>query len=125
MLVRSSDMRRTLANAVLLVTLGIFFAPALTALAAPPVPICCRRGGAHHCAAMAETLGAQGTSLRSTSACPVRQAPQLGSSVVALTVSRAAHVELHRQLIIAMAVSRRHFAPVHADHLRGPPSLLV
>ena len=74
---------------------------------------------------MAETLGVQGTSLRSASACPMRQAPQLGSSVVALTISRAAQVELHRQLMIAAAVSRRHFAPAHSDHLRGPPSLLV
>lgn len=117
-------MRRALANAVLLVTLGMFFAPALTALAAPPVPICCRRGGAHHCVVMADTLGAQGTSLRSNSACPERQSPQLGSSNVALTVSRAAHVELHRQFMIATAVSRRHVAAVHSDHLRGPPSLL-
>lgn len=118
-------MRRAIANAVLLVTLGIFFAPALTALAAPPVPICCRRAGAHHCVAMAEALGVQGTSLRSATACPVRQAAQLGSSITALTVSRIAHVELRRQLMIAAAVSRRHFAPAHSDHLRGPPSLLV
>src|SRR5579859_7328681 len=108
-------MRRAIANAVLLVTLGIFFAPALTALAAPPVPICCRRGGVHHCAAMAETLGTQGTSLRCASACPMRQAPQLGSSVVALTVSRATHIELHRQLMIAAAVSQRHFAAAQSD----------
>lgn len=120
----SLNMRRAIANAVLLVTLGIFFAPALTAFTSPPVPFCCRRGGAHHCAMKAEMMRNQGTSLRTDNPCPMRQGSQLGSSIVALPVSRTAHIELHRQSLIDAAIARRHFAPVLADHLRGPPALL-
>jgi hypothetical protein len=115
-------MRRSIANALLLVTLGIFFAPALTAFTTPPVPLCCRRGGAHHCAMMAEMMiGDQGTSFRADNPCPMRQASQLGSSVIALPVSRTTQVELHRQLLVGFAVSRRYFTLINSTHSRGPP----
>jgi hypothetical protein len=73
---------------------------------------------------MAEMMRDQGSSLRADNLCPMRQQSQLGSSIVALPVSRVAQIELHRQSLIDAAVSRRHFAPAHDDHLRGPPALL-
>lgn len=126
MLVRCFSMRRAIANTVLLVTLGIFFAPALTAVAAPPLPMCCRRGGMHHCAMMAEMMRREeGTSLRTNNPCPMRQAFQIGTSVIALPVTRCAHFESNRELLSASAALRVRFAPVPEDHQRAPPANLL
>ena len=120
----SRTMRRAVANAVLLFTLGIFFAPALTALTIPAVPLCCRRGGAHHCAMMADMMRDESTSLRANNPCPMRQAPQVGSSIIALPVSRTLHFELTRQALIVAAISSTHFAHALLVRQRGPPALL-
>jgi hypothetical protein len=119
-------MRRAIANSVLLVTLGIFFAPALTALASPPLPMCCRRGGMHHCAVMAQMMmREQGTSLRANNPCPMQQASQIGSSVIALPVSRNLQFQLHHQFLIGISGLSIHIAPAPHAHLRGPPELLA
>ena len=119
-----SQMRRLVANSVLLVMLGIFFAPAVTAAAPQPLPICCRRGGAHHCAAMAQMPSTSGKNFRSENSCPMRQAPLLGSSVVGLPASRSAEIQLWQHALIGAPVSRCHFRIARSDRQRGPPSLL-
>jgi len=101
--------------------LGFFFAPAIVASLPQAVPICCRRGGAHHCAMTAEMMNTGGTAFRCNNPCPVRQGSQLGSSLVALPVLRSPQIELHRQSFIADAVSRRHVTVTHSAFSRGPP----
>jgi hypothetical protein len=117
-------MRRAIANSVVLVMLSIFFAPAIAASAPNPVPLCCRRGGAHHCTAVATMMSTDETGLRTNNPCPMRQGPQLGSSVVALPASLSAHIKLHGQSGISRVISQWYLAPVSADHQRGPPTLL-
>jgi hypothetical protein len=114
-------MRRLLANSLLVVMLGLFFAPAIVASVPQPVPICCRRGGAHHCAMTAEMMSTNGTAFRCNNPCPMRLGSQLGSSLVALPISRSAQIEFSRQSLIATAVSRRHVTIIHSDFSRGPP----
>lgn len=116
-------MRRFIANSVLLVMLGIFFAPALTAFTIPSIPMCCRRGGSHHCAMMAEMMRDEGTSLRASNPCPMREAPQVGSSIIALPVSRTLHCELARQGLIIATISFRQYALALLVRQRSPPAL--
>jgi hypothetical protein len=120
---RVLSMRRVVANCVVLVLLGIFFAPAIAAAAPNPVPLCCRRGGAHHCLAMAAIMGTDGTCVRANNPCPMRQGPQLGSSVIGLPASLATSFELGDQARIRGVVPEGYFAPVSADRQRGPPTL--
>jgi len=117
-------MRRLVANSVLLVMLGVFFAPAMMIAAPAPTPICCRRAGAHHCSASTETANAGGNAFRANRGCPFRQASQLGSSRIALPVSEAAAANLSQHVLIGVAVSRRYFTSSYSDPQRGPPALL-
>jgi hypothetical protein len=114
-------MRRLLANSLLAVMLGLFFAPAIVASVPQPVPICCRRGGVHHCAMTAEMMSADRTAFRCNNPCPMRQGAQLGSSHVALPISLSAQIALGRQSLIAGAVSCRHVTIIHSGFSRGPP----
>ncbi|HVH87097.1 MAG TPA: hypothetical protein VM912_10250 [Terriglobales bacterium] len=117
-------MRRLVANSVLLVMLGLFFAPAIAIAAPAPVPMCCRRGGAHHCSAASEVMGTSANGFRANHACPFQQGSQLGSSKVALPLAQAAAMDLCRQLVVGNAVSQRHFTASYSDYQRGPPALL-
>ena len=118
-------MRRAIANSVLLVILGTFFAPALTSFASPPVPICCRRGGMHHCAMMAEMLRTQGTSFYKDNPCPMRDAARIGPCSVGLPVSSFTHLESHHPWLVAFGFVGKDFSPAPADNQRGPPTNLL
>jgi hypothetical protein len=114
-------MRRAIANSVVLVMLSIFFAPAIAASAPNPVPLCCRRGGAHHCTAVA-AASAEGTTFRVDNPCPMHQGPQLGSSVVALPAALSAGVELGHSGRIAAIIPEWYSARFYAEYQRGPPT---
>jgi len=117
-------MRKLVANSVLLMMLGIFFAPAIMVAAPAPAPICCRRAGAHHCSALVEIATTGGNAFRANRGCPFRQVSQLGSSRVALPVSGTATIDLYQQVLVGAAVSRPDFASTYSDPQRGPPALL-
>src|SRR4051812_42876447 len=114
-------MRRAVANSVVLVLLSIFFAPAIAASAPNPVALCCRRGGAHHCTAMAAMVSTDRTCFRTDNPCPMGQGPQLGSSVVALPGSLTSQVGISGRWLLGRAALSSHFAPLRAEHQRGPP----
>jgi len=118
-------MRRLVANSVLAVMLGTLFAPAIVASVRQPVPICCRRGGAHHCVMTADTIASGGTVFRSNNPCPMRQGWQLGSSLIALPVSRSAQFESRQPSVSPGLVLNQYVARVFSDHLRGPPALAI
>jgi len=104
--------------------LGPFFAPLLSAATPIPVPVCCRRGGAHHCSTMAEIPPGGGNAFRATNPCSMRQLQQLGTSVFALPISSSAEIDARLESFISGAVSQRHFTPVYSIRQRGPPALL-
>ena len=118
------QMRRLAASSILLLILGPFFAPLISAAAPTPVPVCCRRGGAHHCSTMAETSRGGGNAFRATNRCPMRQLQQLGTSVFALPISSSAQIDARLESFIGGAVSQQHFTPVYSIRQRGPPALL-
>jgi hypothetical protein len=120
-----SSVRRLSANSILLVMLGVFLAPAITAIVPQPVAACCRRGGAHHCAMMAASLNSSGTSFRSDAACPMRQAPQLGSSIVGLTVSTSARAQVEARCIQVLIATDYFHTIARNQQQRGPPPLAL
>src|SRR5437016_2019541 len=76
-----------------------------------PLPACCRRGGAHHCAMMAMLMGSEGTSFRGISPCPMQHAEQLGSTVaIALPLPLTAHPDLSHEKLISAASSAHDFS---------------
>ena len=117
-------MRRLVANSLLLLFLGMFIAPAFTAATtSSPLPACCRRGGAHHCAMMAMLISEEGTSFRSVNPCPMQHQGQLGPTVaIAPPASQSAHIDLRPETLVSRAVSRAEFTLALANHQRGPPS---
>jgi len=117
-------MRRLTASSILLLILGPFFAPVISAATASPVPVCCRRDGSHHCVAMAETGAGSSDGFRASNPCPMRPGQQLATVIVALPPSSSARTEIAGQLLIRAAVSVRHFTSISADHQRGPPAQL-
>jgi hypothetical protein len=118
-------MRRLIANSVLLVILGTFFAPALTSVASPPVPLCCRRGGMHHCAMMTQMLLVHCTSVYPDNPCPMRRAPQLGPCSIGIPVSGFAHSESYHQALVFAGITGKDFSPVPPDNQRAPPAYLL
>ena len=120
------SMRRFVANAITLVMLVLFFAPAIMAAVPQPLPACCRRGGAHHCAMMADMmLRSDGIAIRCNNPCPMRQAPQIGTSIAALVVSQSAEIILRAQLIIVTAYCPPDSPRILTDRQRGPPQTLL
>jgi hypothetical protein len=115
-------MRRIVANSLLLITLGVFFAPVLAAELPAPVAQCCLRTGKHHCAAMSVGRDS-GNSFRATNDCPVRGA-QASSISAFVSGIHSAQVELCSRALIGSAVARQRAASIRADHLRGPPAIL-
>lgn len=115
-------MRRVVANSLLLITLGLFFAPVLAAELPAPVPQCCLRGGKHHCAAMLQVGGAEKT-FRATNQCPVRGVQ--ASSVSAIVYpTQPSQVEFGIEALVAPVVAGFAAATICTDHLRGPPVAL-
>ena len=117
-------MRKLAANSILLLIMGPFFVPVISAAAPSPIPACCRRGGSHHCEAMAQMLASSRDALRANNPCPMREGRQLATVIAALPRSYTTHNGLARQLLVRSAVSVRHFAPTDTEHQRGPPALL-
>jgi len=116
-------MRKLAAISILLLFIGPFFVPVISAAAPFPVPACCRRDGSHHCEAMAN-MASSSDAIRASNPCPMRGGQQLATVIAALPRSYSAHNGIARQLLLGSAVSKRHFAPVDAEHQRGPPALL-
>jgi hypothetical protein len=115
-------MRRTIANSLLLITLGLFFAPVIAAELPAPVAQCCLRTGKHHCAAM--SLGRDsGNSFRATNDCPIRGGQAFSISAV-VSATHSAQLELCSHALISSVVARQRGAAIRADHLRGPPAIL-
>jgi hypothetical protein len=115
-------MRRTIANSLLLITLGLFFAPVLVAELPAPVAQCCLRTGKHHCAAMSVGRDS-GNSFRATNDCPIRGGQAFSISAV-VYASHCAELEFCSHALIISVVARQRAAAIRADHLRGPPAIL-
>ncbi len=80
-------MRKPLSSLVLLLALSLMtFAPWLASLP-QSLPACCRAGGKHHCAAMAD-MGGKGFQAQ-TPHCPYRSGPAVTPTHVVLQLSRA------------------------------------
>jgi hypothetical protein len=115
-------MRRTIANSLLLITLGLFFAPVVAAELPAPVAQCCLRTGKHHCVAM--SLGRDsGNNFRATNDCPIRGGQAFSISAVVSATHSAQH-EFRSHALIGSAAARQRAAAIRADHLRGPPAIL-
>lgn len=117
-------MRKLAAISIVLLIMGTFFVPVISAAAPSPVPVCCRRGGSHHCEALAQLPASSSDAIRASNQCPMRQGQQLATVIAALPQAYSAHNGIARQLLVRSAVSERHFAPIDAEHQRGPPALL-
>jgi hypothetical protein len=115
-------MRRAIANSLLLITLGLFFAPMLAAELPAPIPQCCLRGGKHHCAAMLQAGGAEKT-FRAANQCPVRGLQAASVSAIVYP-THSSHIELGVEALVAPVVAGFSAATICADHLRGPPVIL-
>jgi len=119
-------MRRLVANSMLLVMLGILFAPTLLTAAPQPNSACCRPGGAHQCMRMTEIiLSTNQAALRRNDPCPMRQGAQLTSSIVALPVSGFAALDLHRQALFSSSALRTFSAELRCSRSRGPPIVVL
>lgn len=118
-------MRKLIANSVLLLILAVFFAPAFTNAASASVPLCCRRGGAHHCTAVAQVLDGRGISFRAAATCPMGHGPLLVSSVAALPASHSLAIHVEREAFLNRALKARCFSVSDSDHQRGPPERLL
>lgn len=115
-------MRRIIANSLLLITLGVFFAPVLAAEVPAPVPQCCLRSGKHQCATMSVGRDS-GKTFRAPNNCPVRRVE--ASSISAFVSGiHSAQVELCSHALIGNVVAHQRAASVRTDHLRGPPAIL-
>ena len=117
-------MRKLAAISILLLITGPFFVPVVSAAAPSPVPVCCRRDGSHHCEAMAQIPASSSDAIRANNPCPMREGQQLATVIAALPRSYSAHNGIARQLLVRSAVFEQHFAPIDAEHQRGPPALL-
>jgi len=113
-------MRRSTAITLLLLMLAAWLAPAAVATATNPLPVCCRAGGAHHCAAMVPRATEGGLQFQGQS-CPHRQpvactacaAPPPAARTVALAHVRPFSSEFHPELFFS------HREPPHSQ--RAPP----
>ena len=117
-------MRKLAAISILLLIIGPFLVPVISAAAPSPVPVCCRRDGSHHCQAMAQIPASNSDAIRASNPCPMRESQQLATVIAALPRSYQAHNGIARQRLIRSAISNRYFAPIDAKHQRGPPALL-
>src|SRR5436305_13651315 len=108
-------MRKLAATSILLLIMGPFFAPVISAATPARVPVCCRRNGAHHCSAVKEMLATVGAAFRTSNPCPMRQSQQLASLIVALAPPSSARTENARQVSFGRAASRRHLTPIRLD----------
>ena len=87
-----------------------------------PLPACCRRGGAHHCAMMAMLMGTEGTSFRGANPCPMLHAGQLGSTVaVTLPVEPPTMGQLCDEELIRVSSFRPLVSSSLPNRQRGPP----
>ena len=120
----NSNVRKLIANSVLLLTLGVFFVPAFANPALTAVPVCCRRGGAHHCSAVAQVLNKSETSLRARNSCPMWHGPLLVSGITGLPASMSLANVLNRQLLASRPLALSLLANHSSEYQRGPPKLL-
>ncbi|HET9742472.1 MAG TPA: hypothetical protein VFQ00_06970 [Terriglobales bacterium] len=116
-------MRRFAANSLLIAMLALFFAPALAAAVPVPVPACCRRGGQHHCMAMA--VAPESTGFRRDSRCPMRLGAQLCSMQAALPGFGGSQLWFRTSSLIFSIRDSGPLLLARADHLRGPPPVLA
>ncbi|MBV9434801.1 MAG: hypothetical protein JOZ44_02040 [Acidobacteria bacterium] len=118
-------MRRVIANSLLVITLALFFSPALTAVTTQPIPICCRRGGMHHCAMMAQMIGReQGTVLHANNPCPMRHESQIGTAPYGLPASESIEASSVQQLLSGVSSPNARVVAFFVSRERGPPSPL-
>ena len=118
-------MRKLIANSVLLLMLAVFFRPAFANAGAASFPACCRRGGVHHCTAVARALVPGEPSLRSAVSCPMWHGQLLVSSVAALPVSQSFAFYVRHEALIKRSRSRSYLSSTHSDSQRGPPELFL
>jgi hypothetical protein len=113
-------MRRSVANSLLLLFFSLLIAPFSPADSSSNLPECCRRGGAHHCAAVASVLNGE-TALHSQNACPMQRHGHAATSSAALPVAESAAILAQmqpltsKQLAPAVSFSRQ------AGRERAPP----
>ncbi|HKT24454.1 MAG TPA: hypothetical protein VJR04_07610 [Terriglobales bacterium] len=118
-------MRKLTANSVLLLMLAVFFAPAFANTASAPLPACCRRGGTHHCTAVAHALIPGETSLRAAISCPMWHSPVLVSPVAALLSSQAFALGVRHEAVVNRARNSSYSSHDRSNCQRGPPELLL
>ena len=117
-------MRKLAAISILLLMIGPFCVPVISAATPSALPACCRRDGSHHCEAMKKMLASNSNSFRASNPCPMREGQKLATVIAALPRSYSTHNGIAWQLLVRSAVSERRFAPIDAEHQRGPPALL-
>ena len=69
-------------------------------------------------------MASSSAAIRANNPCPMREGQQLATVIAALPQSYSAHNGIARQLLVGSAISKRHFAPIDAEHQRGPPAVL-
>src|SRR5579884_1452163 len=120
-----SQVRKLIANAVLLFILAVFFAPAFANTTSTSLPACCRRGGAHHCTAVAHVLIPGETSFRAATSCPLWHPTVLISSIAALPSSQSLAFGARHEALVNRAHNGAYSSSARSNFQRGPPELLL
>jgi hypothetical protein len=118
-------MRKLLANSVLLLMLAVFLAPLFANATSASLPACCRRGGAHHCTAVAHALIPGENSLRAATSCPMWHPPVLVSSIAALLSSQSFALGVRHEALANRARNSTYSSSARSNFQRGPPELLL
>jgi hypothetical protein len=113
-------LRRFIANSLLLLCFGVLIAPISPAIVASNVPECCRRGGVHHCSAMASTVAGE-AAFHSQNDCPMQRGGHAVASSAALPISPSASVVKKIQPLGFADLSRASSPSRNAGHGRAPP----
>src|SRR5690348_13997921 len=105
--------------------LAVFFAPAFANATSASLPACCRRGGAHHCTAVAPAFIPGENSLRAATSCQMWHPPVLVSSIAALPSSQSFAFDVRHEPVVSRIGNSSYFSNARSDCQRGPPELLL
>lgn len=113
-------MRRFVANSLLLLFVGVLMAPISPAQGSSDLPECCRRGGAHHCAAMASGLSGE-TAFHSQNDCPMQHGGHAAATSAALPMVASASLLHEIQPLCFAELTRASSSSTRTGRGRAPP----
>lgn len=109
-----------MANSLLLLFLSLLIAPISSFATSSNLPECCRRGGAHHCAALASGLSGE-AAFHSQNDCPMQHLGHVAATSAALPMSVASSISAETQHLAFTELPQVVSASKHAGRERAPP----